>query len=264
MVESIYYVLRNFSSIWWIFASFFWLFLNLILAKITPLVIIPIFYKYIPINNEELKNKIFYLFNYCNLKIKDIYAINLSKDTKKANAFVCGVGGSRHIVLSDTLLNNFDNDQINTVVAHELGHYKNRDMIKLILLNSILAFVVFFLVDIVFKKSLILFSFESISDIAFFPLFSVYLLLASLIILPIQNGFSRVLERKADLFSLQVTRSPETYISALTKLGKINLADFSPNRFIEFMFYDHPSLSRRILFIRKFKDKLRDVYEKKT
>lgn len=254
MIEFIYYVLRNFSSNWWIFASLFWLFISLILAKITPSVLIPIFYKYLPINNEGLKNEIFALFKKCNLRIKDVYAIDLSKDTKKANAMVCGIGGNRRVVLTDTLLNNFDNREINTVVAHELGHYKHMDIVKLIIWNSVLAFLSFLAVDIVFRKSLTALGFFSIDDIALFPLFSIYLLLVSLVILPIQNGFSRFLEMKADLFSLQLTKNPQAYISALEKLGKMNLADFSPSRFIEFMLYDHPSLSRRISFASNFKE----------
>lgn len=258
VVEFIYFVLRNFSSTWWIWASFFWLFLSLILTKITPSILIPIFYKYIAIGNQQLKNKIFSLFGYCNVKLKDIYAINLSKDTKKANAFICGLGNNRRVVLTDTLLNNFNNEQINTVVAHELGHYKNRDTFKLVICNSVLSLVAFFSVDIIFRKSLLSFGFQNIDDIALFPLFSLYLLVISLIILPVQNSFSRFLETKSDSFSLKATKSPEAYISTLTKLGEINLADFDPNPFIEFMLYDHPALSRRIAFAKEFKDKLKN------
>jgi len=257
VVEFIYFVLRNFASTWWIWAGFFWLFLSLILVKITPSVLIPIFYKYVEIDNQELKGKIFSLFDHCNVKLKNIYAIDLSKDTKKANAFICGLGNNRRVVLTDTLLNNFNNEQINSVVAHELGHYKNRDTFKQVIWNSSLSLAAFFAVDIIFKQSMVSFGFQNIDDIALFPLFAFYLLVISLIILPIQNGFSRFLETKADCFSLKTVGSYAAYIDALTKLGEINLADFNPNPFIEFMLYDHPALSRRIDFAEQFKDKLK-------
>lgn len=252
VVEFVYFVLRNFSSTWWIWASFFWLFLSLVLAKITPSILIPIFYKYIPIDNQELKNKVFSLFSQCNITLKDIYAINLSKDTKKANAFICGLGQNRRVVLTDTLLNNFNNEEIKTVVAHELGHYKNRDTFKLVVGNSILSLAAFLIVDIFFKQALASFGIIKIDDVALFPLFAFYLLLISLALLPLQNSFSRFLETKADAFSLKSTESAQDYISALTKLGEINLADFEPNPLIEFMLYDHPALSRRIAFAKKF------------
>src|SRR6185436_5591651 len=107
---------------WWVWAGVFWLFLSLVLARIMPNVIIPLFYKYSPIADQNLREKILGIFQLCQVKIKDVYQIDFSKKTKKANAFICGLGQSRRIVLSDTLVQNYTVPEIEAVVAHEIAH----------------------------------------------------------------------------------------------------------------------------------------------
>ncbi|MDP2938644.1 MAG: M48 family metallopeptidase [Candidatus Omnitrophota bacterium] len=246
ILEAVYFFLNTTANYWWVLASIFWIFFTLILAKITPSVIIPIFYKYIPITNLQLKQSILALFDRCKLKIRGVYAIDLSRKTKKANAFVCGLGRNRRVVLSDTLLNNFSQEEIEGVVSHELGHYVNHDTLKLILVNSILAFAGFFLADKLLKNLLF-------NDIAFFPIIALALLLLGFIILPAQNGFSRYLERQADLFSLRVTKNKPAFISMMMKLAKINLADLTPSLLIEIWLYDHPPIAKRIKLAQDYK-----------
>lgn len=246
VIEAMYFFLNKFTQTWWIWLASFWVFLTVILAKITPAVIIPLFYKYLPIKDELLKQRIFSLFDKCNLKIKDVTSINFSAKTKKANAFVAGLGKNKRFALSDTLLENFSSGEIEAVVAHELGHYLSHDILKLILVNSLFTFLGFFLVDRLLKNL-------AIADIAFFPLLALSLTFLGFIILPVINGFSRFLETKADLFSLNLTKDKPSFISAMEKLGKINLADLSPNRFIEIWLYDHPAIARRIKLAKDFK-----------
>jgi len=253
-IELIYLVVRRFPDRWWILAGIIWLFINLLLSKITPTLIIPLFYKYIPLENKELKEKILSLFSQCKVSIKDIYVIDLSSKTKKANAFICGLGRNKRVVLGDTLLKEFLPGEIETVVAHELGHYKNHDILKMISWSCLFSFLAFFISDIILKKSLVIFGFGSIDDIAFFPIFALCLLFISIIILPIQNGFSRLLERKADLFSLKITQAADNFISMITKLGRMNLADFYPSRFIEIFLYNHPPISKRIRLAESFRN----------
>ena len=252
-IESIYFVLRRFPDKWWILAGIIWLSINLILSKIMPSVLIPLFYKYIPLENRELKERILSLFSRCAVSIKDVYAIDLSSKTKKANACVCGLGKSRRVILSDTLLREFTPEETEVVVAHEIGHYKNHDISKMILCSCLFSFLAFFICDIFLKRALVVFGFNSIDDIAFFPMLALCLLFTGLVVMPIQNGFSRLLERKADLFSLKVTGSADGFISMITKLGKMNLADFSPSRFLEIFLYDHPPISKRIKLAEDFR-----------
>lgn len=253
MVEAVYFLLGKFSDSWWIWAATFWLFLSLFLARIMPNVIIPLFYKYVKVENEDLRQKIFSLFAKCKVTLKEVYAIKLSEKTKKANAFVCGLGKSRRVVLSDTLIADFSVDEIETVVAHELGHYQHRDIVKLTAINSIMIFGAFFFMDFFLKISLSKMGLAK-SDIAGLPIFILGMVVFGLVTTPFLNAFSRFLERAADRFSLEVTGKREEFISMMDKLGKMNLAEFSPSRFDEIMFYDHPPIAQRIEMAKKFQN----------
>lgn len=252
-IEAVYFFLSKITNYWWLWAAAFWIFLTLILAKITPSVIIPIFYKYIPITNLELKRRIFALFDKCQVKIKDVASINFSAKTKKANAFVAGLGKNKKVVLSDTLLNEFSAEEIEPVLAHEISHYLNHDILKLIFVNSLFTFLGFYIVDKILKNLILKFGLNGMGDIAFFPLVALSLICLGFIILPVLNGFSRHLEKRADLFSLRLTKDKSSFISMMEKLGRINLADLSPSRFIEIWLYDHPPIAKRIKFAQEFK-----------
>ena len=252
-VETVYLFLRSYPDTWWIWAGAFWLFLMLVLARITPTMIIPLFYKYSDIKNEELKKGILDLFEKCRLKVKDAYMVDFSAKTKKANAFVCGFGKSRRVVLSDNLVNQFSIPEIETVVAHEIGHYKNHDIVRLTAVNSAVTFLSFFLLDVFLKKMLIFGNIAYIYDIAFLPIIVVGLTVFSLATMPVLNGYSRFIERNADIFCLTVTRRPKDFISMIDKLGKMNLAEFESHPFIEKFFYNHPSIAKRIKLAEGFK-----------
>jgi len=252
MVEVIYVLLRRFPDSWWMGATFFWLLLNLVLARLMPNALIPLFYKYSDIENEQLKVRILELFKKCKVKIKNAYAINFSSKTNKANAFVCGLGNNRRVVLSDNLLHKFTDEEIETVVAHELGHYKNHDIIKITLVASYVTFLSFYMIDVFLKKALVWFQLERIDDIAFFPMLAAAFLVLNLFVMPALNAFSRRLEREADIFSMKTTGKPKSLASAFRKLGDVNLAEFEPNKFIEIFLYDHPPLAQRIKFVENF------------
>jgi STE24 endopeptidase len=176
--------------------------------------------------------------------------IDLSKKSKKANAFICGFGQSRRVVLSDTLVRNFTAAEIEAVVAHELGHYKNRDILKLIVINSAFIYFSFFIVDMALQEVLLRMGGMAIYDIAGFPIFALMMLLLSLLMTPALNACSRAIEAAADRFSIGVTRAPDVFISMMDKLGRMNLAEYEPSVFNEIMFYDHPPIAKRIKFAR--------------
>lgn len=245
-VEALYIFLRKFPHTWWLWATGFWLLLTIVLAKVTPNIIIPLFFKYRIVDNPRLRSKIFALFEKCKIKIKDIYYIDLSSKTKKANAFICGLGNNRRLVLSDTLLEKFSEEEINCVVAHELSHYQNHDLWKIILVNSAVSFICFFLISRILGRMLLYFGFSRIDDIAFLPMLFLGFFLLGFIMLPIINAFSRHLEKNADIFSLKLTEDTNGFVSMMRKLGELNLADFSPSLFIEIFLYDHPPIAKRI------------------
>ena len=251
-VEGLYLFLRKFPATWWLWATGFWLFLTVVIARITPTFIIPLFFKYRKLEKVNLKTKIFELLDKCQLKVKDIFYLDFSSKTKKANAFICGLGGNRRLVLSDTLLEKFNDPEIVEVVAHELGHYKHHDIAKLILANSAISFLSFFLISRILQSALLYFGFSHIDDIAFLPFLGLGFLLLGLVALPLTNAFSRHLEKGADRFCLTLTQDPENFMAMMKKLGELNLADFSPHPLIEIFLYDHPAIAKRIKFAEGF------------
>ncbi len=252
-IEFLYLFLEKFSNIWWILAALGWFVLTVLLAKITPAVLIPLFYKYVKLEDVELKNKIIGLFSRTGTKLKDVYMIDFSAKTKKANAAVAGFGKSRRVILTDNLLKDFSHEEILSVVAHELGHYKNKDTMKIVSFGFLISMVLFFLCDIVLKKIFPFFGYASLADIAGLPLFCLIMLFFGLLALPLQNGFIRYLETKADVYSLITTKTPEAFIAMMEKLARINLAELEPSKFMEIMFYDHPPIVKRIQLAKKYK-----------
>lgn len=245
-IEVLYLFLAGFAQVWWILAAIGWFLLTVVLSKITPNVFIPLFYKYLPLKDEELRQKIKEMFAQSRTPLKDVYMIDFSAKTKKLNAAVAGFGKSRRVILTDNLLAELSHDEILSIVAHELGHYKNRDTIKIIVFSALITGILFFLSDIILRRSFYYFGYSSIADIAGFPLFCLVMLILGLFSLPLQNGFIRTLETKADIYSLKLTQKPEVFVSMMEKLARKNLADVQPSRFVEFMLYDHPPIGKRI------------------
>jgi len=253
-VEVLYFILRVFPQHWWIGAALFWLFLSLFLARIMPNVILPLFYHYKPVKNEELRVRIKGLFDQCRVYLEDVFAIDFSTKTKKANAFVCGLGKKRRVVLTDNLIDQFDIREIESVVAHELGHYVARDTLKLIAVNTAVIMLAFFLTDKFLNLMLSFAGGLSIGDIAGLPLFALALMLLGLVTSPVINAYSRYLERRADRFSLQLTGDADAFSQMIQKLGQMNLAEFQPSRFDVFMFYDHPPIAERVRSAELFRE----------
>jgi len=256
VIEGLYLFLEKFAQAWWIFAAVGWFCLTVILTKITPSVIIPLFYKYLPLEDEALRERIKELFIKTKTPLKDVSMINFSSKTKKLNAAVVGFGKNRRVILADTLLGELSHDEIISIVAHELGHYKNKDTVKIIMFSAVVTTVLFFLSDIVLKRSFSFFGYEAIFDIAGFPLFALIMLVLGFLVLPLQNGFVRSLEEKADSYSICLTKTPDIFISMMEKLSAKNLADMNPSKFVEIMLYDHPPIAQRIRLAQALKEKL--------
>lgn len=241
-----YYFLRIAGNIWWLYFSALVFALAVIMARLAPIILYPIFYKFTPLENETIKEKISGILETNNINIKGIYSFNMSKNTKKANAGFTGIGKSRRIVLSDTLINSFTPDEIAVIFAHEVGHYINRHIIKNIFLSGIIIFLSFFLCNWLYNNTLAVRGFIYIYDIAALPILFFYLSIFSMIIMPFTNIISRHYEREADSFAIKLTADKESFISSMEKLAGINLSDKDPNPVIEFLFYSHPSIKNRI------------------
>jgi STE24 endopeptidase len=244
-----YYALNRFGSIWWLPFAILLFVLSVILARIVPIFILPLFYKITPLEDEELKEKIKILAIDAGIKVENVYKFNMSKNTKKANAAFTGIGKSKRILLGDTLLDNYTKDEIETVIAHELGHYKKKHIIKNLIIGTASSFVTLFLIAYFYDKSIGWFNFISRTDIAALPLLSLWGMLIGLLITPLSNIISRKYEYEADEYSVSSTGKPDDFINTLGKLNDQNLGDNDPNPFVEWFFYSHPSIKNRVYAI---------------
>ncbi len=255
LLEVIYLFLRIFPETWWIYAGSFWICLTFVIAKIVPNLIVPLFYKYSLIDNEDLRDRVYRLFQENQVALENVYSIDMSTKTKKANAMLCGMGKTRRVVLSDTLINDFSLDEIETVIAHEIGHYKHHDIVKLLIINAATIFSGLFIMKQYLILSVKEYNLSGIDDIVFLPMLLCVFMVFGLVITPLINLFSRFFEKKADHFSLQSTQKPEAFISMMDKLGRINLSEYHPSKIAEIFLYDHPPLYKRVQFANNFKKK---------
>jgi len=189
--------------------------------------------------------------------------MDMSKQTKKANAMFTGIGNTKRIVLADTLLNEFTPAEVEVVLAHELGHQVHRDIWKLIGLGALTTALTAWLVDRLAAPLLARygrrFGFDpaqGLADVAALPLLSLLLSAISLLLSPVQNAISRnLIERPADRYALDLTRNPDAFVGAMEKLGRLNLADPRPPRLVKWLLYSHPPLQERITFGRAWREK---------
>lgn len=252
LLEGLYFIIRQSPSHWWIWAWGGYAFVSYILGKVFPVVIVPLFYKYGKLEDKSLETKVLALAARFGLPVQNVYSLNLSKTTKKANAAFMGMGRTRRVVLSDTLIDHFDHPEIEIVVAHELGHYKHHDVWRLLglgLAASLLAFAVGYYGITVFARSLGL---ASAADAAGLPLLFLIFYAVSFFLMPLQNAYSRHREREADKFALRACGNKDVFISCMRKLGEQNLAETDPPGWYEWLFYDHPSLGKRIKMAERY------------
>lgn len=248
-----YYILSNSGDMWWLVLGIVMFMFSILLGRIAPTVIMPLFYKFVPVENEEIKNRLTMLCKKTGVKVQGIFTFDMSKNTRKANAAFTGIGKSRRIILGDTLMSNFSVSEIETVFAHEAGHYTKRHILKLMAVSTLMTFLGLYITAKIYEASLGYFGFTAVNEIAALPLLFLYLSLYGLVTTPISNIQSRMYEWEADTFALETTKDRESFISSMEKLAEQNLADKTPNRIIEFLFHSHPSLEKRIQFARDFR-----------
>ena len=240
-----FYVMRQFGENWWLPFAVFLFVVSVVLARIVPIFILPLFYKIVPLENEELKERIVRLAKIANIKVENVFTFNMSKTTKKANAAFTGLGKSKRVLLGDTLLENYSLDEVETVLAHEFGHYKMKHIVKNIILGTFFSFFTLFLVAKLYSFSLPYFHAQTLTQIYALPVLALWGMLISLLIQPISNIVFRKFEYEADAFAIETTGKHEAFLKTLDKLTEQNLGDKTPHPFVEWFFYSHPSIGKR-------------------
>lgn len=246
IVEIIYALLRTAPETWWIYATAFMLLFNVLLANLAPVLIFPIFFRFKPLEDPDLVARLTALAARAHTRVRGVYTMMLSEKTTAANAALMGLGNTRRIVLGDTLYSKYTPDEIETILAHELGHQVHRDIAWLLAVEGVLTVAGFFVASLFLRWSVARLGYESIADLAAFPLFGLALGVFGLITMPLSNGFSRWRESMADDYALSSTRNAPAFVAAMEKLADQNLGELEPERWVEWLLYDHPALGERI------------------
>jgi STE24 endopeptidase len=247
VAELLYFIMRQAPQHWWLIAWGAFLGLFVLLAQLAPVVLFPIFYKFAPLENEELKTRLVKLGERAGTRVRGVYQWKLSEKSKKANAALTGLGSTRRIILADTLLANYSTDEIEAVLAHELGHHVHRHIFKSILVQAGVTFVGFWAANLVLHYAVDrMHMFETLSDFANLPLLMLVATTLSVLVLPLLNAYSRFNERQADRYAFRSIPTVQPFVSAMNKLADQNLAEHSPARWVEWLFHSHPAISRRV------------------
>ncbi len=247
VVELLYFVLREFPEHWWLMAWAACLALFVLMAQLAPVILFPIFYKFEPLQDEDLKARLVKLGERAKTRVRGVYKWNLSEKSRKANAALTGLGNTRRIILADTLLDHYSPDEIEAVLAHELGHHVHRHILKSIGVQALTTFVGFWAANWALHDSVDrLHMFETLSDFANLPLLALLASFLGFLAMPALNAYSRFNERQADRYALTAIPKVAPFISSMNKLAEQNLAERNPSRWVEWWFHSHPSISRRI------------------
>ena len=247
LAEIIYTAMRLAGEHWWLLAWAVILGLMIFFVHLAPVVLFPIFHKFVPLQNENLKSRLTRLGERAGTRIRGVYEWKLSEKTRKANAALTGLGSTRRIVLGDTLLQNYSEDEIEAVLAHELGHHVHRHMVKGIIVEAIVALAAFWgagrVLDYATEQRHM---FLLLTDFANMPLLVLAVSALYTVLIPVRNAYTRFTERQADLYCWKSVPSVTPFVTAMQKLGAQNLSESTPSRLVEILFHSHPPISKRI------------------
>jgi STE24 endopeptidase len=239
-------IIRSQPEQWWLIAAVGFSVVMIVLAQLAPVLLLPIFYEFTPLDRPALRDRLLGLAERAGAQVLGIFEWRLGDRTKKANAALTGIGRTRRILLSDTLLAEHSDDEIEVILAHELAHHVHHDIWRAIALETALMTLGFYLADQVLAQAVGWFGITSKWDPAALPILALSGGAVSLGLMPFANAVSRAHERRADRYALEMTNNPPAFMSAMKRLGAQNLAEERPSRLVEVLFYTHPPIAARI------------------
>jgi STE24 endopeptidase len=237
---------------WWAIASVIFILAAIVLARIAPMVLLPIFYRFKPLDRPSLRARLETLSSRAGVAVLGVYEWGLGEKTSRANAALVGTGRSRRILLSDTLLEHYSDDEIEVILAHELGHHAHRDIRNGLMLESLLIVVSLAAAALVLHLAWFRLGLVSAADAAGLPLIVMTAATLSLLATPFLNALSRRNEHRADRFALTLTSRPDAFVSAMRRLAAQNLAEERPSTTTLWLFHTHPPFEQRIQAARAF------------
>jgi STE24 endopeptidase len=237
---------------WWLPAGAVFALLIVGLTHLAPVLLLPLFYRVKPLDREDLRARLLRLADRAGARVLGAYEWGLSEKTRKANAALAGLGATRRILVSDTMLAEYTDEEIEVVLAHEIAHHVHGDIWKGIVFEGLLILAGFSLAARVLAAFAPTFALRGVADIAGLPLLVLAAGAVSLVTVPVAHAMSRTFERSADRFALTLTGNPAAFISAMKRLAAQNLAEEHPSRLVQVLFYSHPPVRDRIAAAQAF------------
>lgn len=248
----VYYALRAWPADWWWISAAAFAAATIGLAQLAPVVLLPIFYKFKPLDRPTLVARLMKLAGAARTNVNGVFEWVLSSHTRKANAALAGLGRTRRILLSDTLLADYSDDEIEVILAHELAHHVHRDLWRGIAVQAVVLFGGFFLASRLLLLIAGPLGLRGISDPAGLPALLLLGGVWTFALLPLVNAISRSQERAADRYALATTRNVDAFVTAMKRLSQQNLAEEYPSPLVRWLFYSHPPIRERIEAARAF------------
>jgi STE24 endopeptidase len=226
----------------------------LLLVALAPVVIDPLFNTIRPLRDPDVSQRVLALAGRAGIPVDQVYEMDASRRTRKGNAYFTGLGHTKRIVLYDTLLTGTSPDEVELVVAHEIGHWKRAHIWKGIGLSLLgMGFALWCGARVLgWAARRGAFHLAGPADVAGLPLFLLVLFVLNLVSLPLQNGISRIFERQADQTSLELTGNATAFIRSEVQLARSNLADLTPPPAVVWLLYTHPPVAERIRMAEAF------------
>lgn len=246
----VYATLRRSQDWWWLYSAVVFALAAIVLARLAPVLLLPIFYRFKPLDRPALVDRLLGLASRANTQILGVFEWALSAHTRKANAALTGMGRTRRILLSDTLLADYSDDEIEVVLAHELSHHVHHDLWRAVAVQTALLLVAFYMAHLALTGLADPLALRGKADPAGLPLLLLVGGLCSFAFMPLANALSRSHERRADRYALEMTNQPAAFISAMKRLSQQNMAEEHPSRLVQWLFYSHPPIRDRIAFAR--------------
>lgn len=250
----LFWIMAAYPQSWWLIAGLAFAFVSVILATIFPVVILPIFNKYTPVKNKELTDTLERILSEGGLRSSGFFKEDMSHQTKKENAFLAGLGKTRRVVLGDNLMENMSVPEIESIIAHEVGHYKNRHIWKNLVIGTLEGMIAFFILNLAMRSIFSQFLTSTGWNLTLFPVFVILAGSISVFLFsPFSNALSRYFEKRADRYALENIQDKKAFMTAMAGLADRNLSNAYPEWWVKLLYYSHPPVGERLAMAENYK-----------
>lgn len=244
------WIVTRFPRFWWLIAGLALALVSVVFATLFPVVILPIFHRYTPIEDKELTAALEEILAREGLKSSGFFQEDMSRRTRKENAFLAGLGKTRRVVLGDNLVRHMTVPEIVSVMAHEVGHYRHRHIWKGVVAGTLEQLAVFYLLSIVMAAAFPGFPGSAREVLSVLPVMLIIGGAASaLVFRPASNSLLRQFEKEADLYAAAHIKDRHAYATALAGLANRNLGNAYPAWWVKVLYYTHPPIGERLEYI---------------